>query len=430
MVPPFPVKGNCVTHPNHTSTPVVVLRSMHHGGLAITRSLGRWGVPVYNVDADAHAPSFSSRYSKGKFVWDLEGATAEESVARLLDIGRHLGRPAILIPTTDSMAILAADHAEALRERFLIQDNSARLVRSLYWKKEMHFLARDAGVPTPDLFLPQSRQDVLDYLGGASFPVMLKANDDRGLRRRGLVTKVIVKSPAELLDWYGRLEDPGSPNLMFQEYIPGGADSIWMFNGYFDAQSECRFGVTGQKLRQCPVYTGPTSLGIVTPNPTVDRLTRHFMKAIGYQGILDIGYRYDARDGRYKVLDVNPRIGSTFRLFVGANGLDVARALYLDRTGQPVPDDTAQPGRKWMVEDRDLSASLRYFRDGKLSPWDWLRSYSGVQETSFAAADDPLPLLAMCRNDAAELLRRFKANFSRPSAPEPSAWLRNRRVKD
>jgi D-aspartate ligase len=418
-----------MTHPNHTSTPVVVLRSMHHGGLAITRSLGRWGVPVYNVDADAHAPSFSSRYSKGKFVWDLEGTRAEESVARLLDIGRQLGRPAILIPTTDSMAILAADNADALRERFIFQDNSARLVRSLYWKKEMHFLARDAGVPTPDLFLPQSRQDVLNYLGGASFPVMLKANDDRNLRRRGLVTKVIVKSPAELLDWYDRLEDPGSPNLMFQEYIPGGADSIWMFNGYFDAQSECRFGVTGQKLRQCPTYTGPTSLGIVTPNPTVDQLTRHFMKAIGYQGILDIGYRYDARDGQYKVLDVNPRIGSTFRLFVGADGLDVARALYLHRTGQPVPDDTADPGRKWMVEDRDLSASLGYFRDGRLSLRGWLRSYSGVQEMSFVASDDPLPLLAMGRSDAAELLRRFKAHFSRPAEPEPSAWLRNRRAK-
>ncbi|HMC59137.1 MAG TPA: hypothetical protein VKJ01_08100, partial [Candidatus Solibacter sp.] len=114
----------------------------------------------------------------------------------------------------------------------------------------------------------------------------------------------------------------------------------------------------------------------------------------------------------------------------GANGLDVARALYLDRTGQPVPDDTAQPGRKWMVEDRDLSASLRYFRDRKLSPWDWLRSYSGVQETSFVAADDPLPLLAMLRSDMAELLRRFKVYFSRTAEPEPSAWLRNRRAKD
>lgn len=403
---------------------------MHHGGLAITRSLGRWGVPVYNVDSDAYAPSFASRYCKGKFVWDLESTGAGESVARLLEIGRQLGRPAILIPTTDAMAILVADHAEELRRRFLFQDNSARLVGSLYSKKEMHFLARGAGVPTPDLWLPQSRQDVLDYLGAASFPVMLKAIDDRNLRRRGLVTKVIVKSRAELLDCYDRMEDPGAPNLMFQEYIPGGEDANWMFNGYFDAQSECRFAITGQKLRQCPIYTGPTSLGIAMPNPTVDRLTRHFMKAIGYQGILDIGYRYDARDGRYKVLDVNPRIGSTFRLFVGAKGVDVARAMYLDRTGQAVPDDTADPGRKWMVEDRDLSASLGYFRDRKLSPWGWLRSYAGVQETAFAASDDLRPLLAMCRNDTAELLRRFKANFARPAEPSRAAWLSEPRAKD
>jgi len=50
-----------------------------------------------------------------------------------------------------------------------------------------------------------------------------------------------------------------------------------------------------------------------------------------------VGYRFDARDGKYKLLDVNPRIGSTFRLFAAQNGLDVARALYLDVTAQPVP---------------------------------------------------------------------------------------------
>ena len=36
------------------------------------------------------------------------------------------------------------------------------------------------------------------------------------------------------------------------------------------------------------------------------------------------------------------RLGQTFRLFVGENGLDVLRALYLDLTGQPVPDDPAR----------------------------------------------------------------------------------------
>ena len=35
---------------NH-ATSVVILRSGHHGGLGIVRSLGRLGVPVYSVDA-------------------------------------------------------------------------------------------------------------------------------------------------------------------------------------------------------------------------------------------------------------------------------------------------------------------------------------------------------------------------------------------
>src|SRR5256885_4950848 len=177
----------------------------------------------------------------------------------------------------------------------------------------------------------------------------------------------IVRSAEELLGVYNRVEEPGSPNLMLQEYIPGGDDSIWMFNGYFDAESECLAGFTGKKIRQCPVYTGYTSLGICLRNDVVAAQTLAFMRAVGYRGILDIGYRFDARDGKYKVLDVNPRIGATFRLFVGDNGLDVARALYLDMTGQPLAPACVPDGRKWIVEDVDLLASLGCHRDGKLT---------------------------------------------------------------
>ena len=65
------------------------------------------------------------------------------------------------------------------------------------------------------------------------------------------------------------MEDPADPNLMLQEYIPGGDDSIWMFNGYFDANSDCLAGFTGRKLRQTPPYTGVTSLGVCLPNDVV-----------------------------------------------------------------------------------------------------------------------------------------------------------------
>ncbi|MDP2736014.1 MAG: hypothetical protein Q8P12_07465 [bacterium] len=71
-----------------------------------------------------------------------------------------------------------------------------------------------------------------------------------------------------------------------------------------------------------------------------------FAKAIGYRGVLDIGFRFDHRDGLHKLLDVNPRIGSLFRLFTSDNGMDVVRALYLDLTVQPVIAGQALGGRR------------------------------------------------------------------------------------
>jgi len=44
----------------------------------------------------------------------------------------------------------------------------------------------------------------------------------------------------------------------------------------------------------------------------VEAQTKQLMQAVAYRGPLDVGYRFDARDGKYKLLDVNPRIGSTF----------------------------------------------------------------------------------------------------------------------
>jgi predicted ATP-grasp superfamily ATP-dependent carboligase len=193
---------------------------------------------------------------------------------------------------------------------------------------------------------------------------------------------------------------------MLQEYIPGGDDSIWMFNGYFDEESECLFGMTGRKIRQSPVHTGVTSLGVCLRNSVVDRLTKGFMKNIGYKGILDIGYRYDVRDGKYKVLDVNPRIGSTFRLFVGNNGLDVVRAEYLDLSGQSVPSSEIVEGRKWFVEDRDLVSSVRYRYEKSLTFRQWLTSFRGVQESAWFAWDDLSPFFMMCARSSRKVLSK------------------------
>ena len=70
--------------------------------------------------------------------------------------------------------------------------------------------------------------------------------------------------------------------------------------------------------------------------------------------------------------------------------MDVARALYLDMTGQPVPASRLIEGRKWM-DERDLDSCLQYRRDHRLTISQWATSLKGVQETVYIARDDLLP---------------------------------------
>ncbi len=374
----------------NSTTPAVVLR-VHHGSLGIARSLGRLGVPVYGLNPELGTPAMASRYFHEAIRWDFSRTPAGQTIEFLLDLGRRIGRPSVLIPTADDVAELVVEHAGALREWYRFQYNPPQLVRAFSNKKELHFLARRHGVPTAETVFPVSLEEVRRYADTAVFPIMLKASDGLRLQARTGKKMVIIRSATELLEQYQRLEDPANPNLMLQEYIPGGDDTIWMFNGYFNARSECSAGFTGKKLRQFPVHTGATSLGICLANPAVHDLTVSFMKAVGYQGILDIGYRFDARDGRYKLLDPNPRIGSSFRLFVAQDGMDVVRYLYLDLTGQPLPPAVPREGRKWVVENQDLESCLDYRREGALSLGEWWRSYRGVEEAAWLAGDDLRP---------------------------------------
>jgi D-aspartate ligase len=378
----------------NVSTPVVVFKSVTsagHGALGILRSLGRLGVPVYAVASDPVTSSFYSRYCRGKFVLDIESTPEEKSLQFLLDVSKKIGGRPILIPTDDGAASFVADHAEELRAWYLFQDQVEGLVDSLNSKKEMYFLAKKHGLPTPEAVFPQSRADVLDFLHNATFPVMLKAIYGSQLWDAAGQKMFIVRSEAELLEKYDALEDPANPNLMLQEYIPGGDDTIWMLDGYFNKESECLFAITGKKIRQYPISRGSTSLGICLQNETVELATIEFMKKVGYKGIVDIGYRYDARDGIYKVLDINPRIGSSFRLFVSSTGMDVARALYADFTGQPVEAGQLRDGRKWFVEDQDLASSLEYYKRDRLKAGEWLSSFGGVEEAAYFAFDDLWP---------------------------------------
>ena len=377
------------------ATPVLVL-NCKLGALAIMRTLGVLGVPLYGIDEDHRSPGLLSRYCRERFIRSYAEEKEEEYLEYVLQVGKKTGKGTILIPTSDDLSVFVAKYADPLSGYFMFPKNDPFLFRNLISKEGMYRLAREHSVPTPHTIFPKKPDDVLEWSGDCQFPVMLKGIHGNRLQKKTGKKMVIINSREDLIANYRELEDSERPNLMIQEYIPGDDDQIYIFNGYFDDRSKCLAAFTGHKIRQFPVHVGCASLGVCTWNPKVAELTTGFMKRIGYRGILDIGYRWDSRDGLYKVLDINPRVGQAFRLFVSEEGMDVVRNLYLDLTGQiSVMPSVPREGRRWVIEDMDIISSYHYYREGTLRFGDWVRSFRNLEEGAWFSVKDPVPFLHM-----------------------------------
>ena len=382
-----------------TSVPFVALKLVpeyfDHATVGIVRSLGRLGVDTIAFHDAPHAPAASSRYSRRRCIWNAEADPGFDPVDLLRKLSDWIDGRAVMLATDDVSSTVLSEHAATLSEWYVFPEQPPGLAQSLYDKRGMAEICERLDIPTPGNVFPRDRDEVMRFAEDATYPIVLKAIDSWRLQADTGTRMAIVEDRHSLLEEYDRLASADPENLMLQEYIPGGAESVWMLDGYYNADSDCLFAVTGRKLRQFPPYTGMTSLGVCVPNPEVERLTQRLAKEIGYRGVLDLGYRFDARDGQYKLLDVNPRVGASLRLFVGDGGMDAVRAAYLDLSGQEVPRSKTQPGRRWVVENLDLVSSRRYLRDGSLTAGSWLASFRGVREAAWFALDDPLPFVSM-----------------------------------
>ncbi len=379
----------------NVSTPVVVLKLEHYGSLGIIRSLGKLGIPVYGVDNRNQPPAAVSRYCRKYFNWDIDNSYDEETLGFLLKLNKYLSKPALLIATSDEIALFLSRNSEELKKYFLLPNISSGVVQKLCDKKELNSLALKYNMPVPETYVPESLSDVIDYADIAKYPVMLKGINGGKLENKTGKKMVIVYNNTQLINLYKRMENDNEKNLMIQEYIPNTKNHMWIFNGYFDASSKCLAAFTGRKLRQNPVFTGMTSLGVCQWNDTLASLTKRFLNNINYSGPVDVDFVYDVRDQEYKLLDVNPRIGASFRLFVGLNGMDIARAFYLDSTNQPISFSSALDGRRWFVEDKDILSSFLYGKYGHIRIREWLKSFKGVEEAGYFDMNDLLPFVNM-----------------------------------
>ena len=364
---------------------------LHHGVLGAIRSLGRAGVPVYGVHEDRLAPASLSRYLTGRFIWPATSEDPDKLLEGLSTMAERIGRQAILLPTDDRAAVFIAEHSAELRRSFRLPAQPGTSPRQLADKLELNRICRDAGIASPDVTIPASHADIVRFTQLTKFPIMVKLAEGT-IRRQGLALLAagtpptsIARTSAELLNLYQRMERHEAGPVMLQEYIPAGED--WFVHGYCNEVSECLVGFTGMKLRSYPPGSGGTTFGVCRSNPALLQQAQELCRKVGYRGIMDMDWRLDPGNGRYNLLDFNPRLGAQFRLFVDDHGVDVVRAMHLDLTGRVVPRGVQLEGRAFMAEQFDVLAVLDARRRGELTLREWWSSARSPTELELGWLD-------------------------------------------
>jgi D-aspartate ligase len=373
----------------HASPGAVVIGG-DYKSLGVVRSLGRHGIPVW-VLTDDHLLAGWSRYCRRRVPWP--DASEADQVTRLLELARENRLDGwTLFPAGEEAAALLARHRDALAERYRLSILVPwDVLQHAYDKRLAYRLAVDLGVGHPRTLHPRDRDDVAAYDG--PFPAVLKPAMRPSLDPFTIDKAWAAPDRAALLARYDEacaVSDRAV--IMIQERIPGGGDTQLSYAAL------CRAGepiacLTARRTRQWPMDFGRASTFVETIEaPDVEEAARRILLALHFDGIVELEFKRDVRDGQLKLLDINPRVWGWHTLGRRA-GVDFPYLLWRMVNGEEVAPVRGRSGVRWVRALTDVPTASGAIRRGSLSIFDYLWSLRPPIECAVFALDDPLPAL-------------------------------------
>lgn len=358
-----------------------------HGALAVARSLGRRGIPVFFLTHDNLIAKFS-RYVTASAVW--AGPEQPDAAEELLTIGRHNGlEGCILLPCGDPEVELVAKNRAIFSEFFRVITADWETSKWALDKRLTYQRAASLGIGYPRSFYPRSRLALASL--ECRFPVILKPasrhstnafTQQKAWQASDFVTLVRRYDQASAL--------VGADGVVLQEMIAGGGEQQYSYAAVWE-HGRPAVSLVARRTRQYPIHFGFTSTLVQTVDcPEVEEAGRRFLQSLDYHGIAEVEFKYDAADGRYKVLDVNARPWTWIGLGAAA-GVDFPYALWQLAMGEPVARAQGRRGAAWMHISRDMVAACQEMVAGRGSLAGYLKSFRQPMTFAAFAADDPLP---------------------------------------
>jgi D-aspartate ligase len=205
----------------------------------------------------------------------------------------------------------------------------------------------------------------------------------------------------------------GHHGVVLQELIPGNGTSQFSYAGVWNRGSPVA-SLVARRTRQFPIDFGYTSTYVETVEQSeVEEMACRFLRSLDYSGLVEVEFKYDRRDGRCKLLDVNARAWTWCGLGEIA-GVDFAHVLWRIACGETVELLRGRAGVAWMHGVRDVVAAGQEMLAGTLSLPSYLAGWRKPLVFAALAKDDPLPGVVDLPLLVWRLLTRWSGEAQRP----------------
>ena len=227
----------------------------------------------------------------------------------------------LLIATSDLYVKMVSEEKGLLEKYYVFNYPNIELVNNLLIKEKFYSIYENMGLDMPKTYIypcnkNESIQKIKDYF--KEYPIIIKPSDGveyHKLDGEGLSKVYKAHSEEELEKIIKKIENAGyNKNLIIQEFIPGDDSALFDSIFYVGKDKKAKLATFAQIGLQEHTPTGIGNCTVLVNgydehgyNEEIVYKLKDFIEKIGYQGFAEFDIKYDYRDNKYKVLEINPR---------------------------------------------------------------------------------------------------------------------------
>lgn len=257
---------------------------------------------------------------------------------------KHQDKPLLLVASNDFYVRLIVENKRLLSKYYKFNYPKLSIVNNVLLKDKFYEEYKDSGLDLPKTFI-YSCLEKNKIPKDLQYPLIVKPSNGVSYYKHKFEGQHKVYKPEnsnELKNIIKKIEKSGYvDNLIIQEFIPGNDSKLFDVIFYCNSKGKAELATFAQIGLQEHTPTGIGNCTVLVNgyseygniDNTIGKL-KSFLEKIKYTGFAEFDLKYDSRDKKYKVLEINPRQArsSYYLTALGSNLIEyLAEDLFLER---------------------------------------------------------------------------------------------------